>query len=99
MRRSLSAPLNQGCSELKGRIFDIQSFSVHDGPGCRTLILCPDALYAVHGAVILKVFSINKESFFSDRNVSIPKIKPASDASKLVLMERCATILKIKIIR
>ena len=47
--------------------------------------LCPDALYAVHGAVILKVFSINKESFFSDRNVSIPKIKPASDASKLVL--------------
>jgi hypothetical protein len=61
--------------------------------------LCPDALYAVHGAVILKVFSINKESFFSDRNVSIPKIKPASDASKLVLMERCATILKIKIIR
>ena len=30
--------------ELKGLIFDIQGFSVHDGPGCRTLIFlkgCP----------------------------------------------------------
>jgi hypothetical protein len=61
--------------------------------------LCPDALYAVHGAVILKVFSTNKESFFSDLNVSIPKIGPVFDASKLVLMERYATILKMKITR
>lgn len=31
-------------AELKGLIFDIQGFSVHDGPGCRTLIFmkgCP----------------------------------------------------------
>lgn len=25
-------------SELKGLVFDVQGFSVHDGPGCRTLI-------------------------------------------------------------
>lgn len=44
MRRSLSAPLSDRDRELKGRIFDIQSYSVHDGPGCRTLIFmsgCP----------------------------------------------------------
>lgn len=30
--------------DIKGRIFDIQSYSVHDGPGCRTLVFlsgCP----------------------------------------------------------
>ncbi|MCX8024657.1 MAG: glycyl-radical enzyme activating protein, partial [Thermanaerothrix sp.] len=31
-------------SEEKGLIFDIQGYSVHDGPGCRTLVFlkgCP----------------------------------------------------------
>ena len=33
-----------------GILFDIQGFSVHDGPGCRTLLFlkgCPDALRMV----------------------------------------------------
>ena len=30
--------------QLEGMIFDVQSFSVHDGPGCRTTVFlngCP----------------------------------------------------------
>ncbi|RPH34484.1 MAG: glycyl-radical enzyme activating protein [Bacteroidales bacterium] len=30
--------INQGNNEIRGTIFDIQGLSVHDGPGCRTLI-------------------------------------------------------------
>ena len=30
--------LNQNSEEIKGTVFDIQGLSVHDGPGCRTLI-------------------------------------------------------------
>ena len=30
--------INKNNSEIKGYIFDIQGLSVHDGPGCRTLI-------------------------------------------------------------
>ena len=36
MARSLS-PIGVQ-QDLSGRIFDIQSYSVHDGPGCRTLV-------------------------------------------------------------
>ena len=42
MARSLS-PIGVQ-QDLSGRIFDIQSYSVHDGPGCRTLVFlsgCP----------------------------------------------------------
>lgn len=42
MARSLSPIGIQ--QDLSGRIFDIQSYSVHDGPGCRTLVFlsgCP----------------------------------------------------------
>ena len=42
--RNLSAPFTAEDKALKGRIFDIQAYSVHDGPGCRTLIFlsgCP----------------------------------------------------------
>lgn len=42
MSRSLS-PIGVQ-QDLSGRIFDIQSYSVHDGPGCRTLVFlsgCP----------------------------------------------------------
>lgn len=60
MRRSLSAPLNQGCSELKGRIFDIQSFSVHDGPGCRTLIF-------MSGCPLRCAWCCNPESFLNQQ--------------------------------
>ncbi|MDY2777406.1 MAG: 4-hydroxyphenylacetate decarboxylase activase, partial [Collinsella sp.] len=41
---NLSAPFTAEDKSLKGRIFDIQAYSVHDGPGCRTLIFfsgCP----------------------------------------------------------
>lgn len=41
---NLSAPFSAEDKALKGRIFDIQAYSVHDGPGCRTLIFlsgCP----------------------------------------------------------
>lgn len=30
--------INQDIKEIKGTVFDIQGLSVHDGPGCRTLI-------------------------------------------------------------
>lgn len=42
--RNLSAPFTAEDKSLKGRIFDIQAYSVHDGPGCRTLVFlsgCP----------------------------------------------------------
>lgn len=42
--RNLSAPFSDEDKTLKGRIFDIQAYSVHDGPGCRTLVFlagCP----------------------------------------------------------
>ena len=41
---SLSDPFTAEDRALKGRIFDIQAYSVHDGPGCRTLVFlagCP----------------------------------------------------------
>ena len=41
---NLSAPFSAQDRDLKGRIFDIQAYSVHDGPGCRTLVFlsgCP----------------------------------------------------------
>ncbi len=39
--RSPAMTLNSSSSDLKGFVFDIQGLSVHDGPGCRTLIfLC-----------------------------------------------------------
>lgn len=44
MYRSLSAPFTEEDRRLKGRVFDIQAYSVHDGPGCRTLVFlsgCP----------------------------------------------------------
>ncbi|EQG19563.1 4-hydroxyphenylacetate decarboxylase activating enzyme domain protein [Clostridioides difficile 6057] len=28
--------------QLEGMIFDVQSFSVHDGPGCRTTVFLMD---------------------------------------------------------
>ncbi|WP_218775290.1 4-hydroxyphenylacetate decarboxylase activase [Collinsella vaginalis] len=41
---NLSAPFSAGEKRLKGRIFDIQAYSVHDGPGCRSTVFlagCP----------------------------------------------------------
>lgn len=37
--------------QVKGRIFDIQRFSVHDGPGVRTIVFLKAARCAANGAV------------------------------------------------
>lgn len=58
MRRSLSSPIKAESSKLKGRIFDIQSFSVHDGPGCRTLIF-------MSGCPLRCSWCCNPESFYN----------------------------------
>ena len=64
MRRSLSAPIAHDKKDLKGRIFDIQSFSVHDGP---------------LGAATRKVFIIVKASFIWVQSVSIRQANPVPD--------------------
>mgnify|MGYP000970790007 CR=1 FL=1 len=77
MRRSLSAPIAHDKKDLKGRIFDIQSFSVHDGPGCRTLIFmsgCP-----LRCSWCCKVFIIVKASFIWVQSVSIRQANPVPD--------------------
>lgn len=38
--------------DTKGRIFDIQKYSVHDGPGIRTIVFLKAAFSAAAGAVI-----------------------------------------------
>ena len=38
--------------DIKGRIFDIQRYSVHDGPGIRTVIFLKDVFSHVNGVVI-----------------------------------------------
>ena len=53
MARSLS-PIGVQ-QDLSGRIFDIQSYSVHDGPGCRTLVFLSDVRCAANGVRIRKV--------------------------------------------
>lgn len=53
MARSLS-PIGVQ-QDLSGRIFDIQSYSVHDGPGCRTLVFYQDVRCAANGVRIRKV--------------------------------------------
>ena len=58
MRRSLSAPIAHDKKDLKGRIFDIQSFSVHDGPGCRTLVF-------MSGCPLRCSWCCNPESFYN----------------------------------
>lgn len=38
--------------DTKGRIFDIQKYSVHDGPGIRTIVFLKDVFFAAAGAAI-----------------------------------------------
>ena len=39
----------------KGIIFNIQHFSIHDGPGIRTTVFLKDVLCAAHGVLILNL--------------------------------------------
>ena len=38
--------------QTKGRIFDIQRYSVHDGPGIRTIVFLKAVYFDAAGAVI-----------------------------------------------
>lgn len=55
-------------NEEKGLIFDIQGYSVHDGPGCRTLVFlkgCPlDCAWCSN----LRVSSLSKKLCIALRN-------------------------------
>ena len=75
MRRSLSAPLSDRDRELKGRIFDIQSYSVHDGPGCRTLIF-------MSGCPFRCKWCCNPESFYNRQGKLYRASKCVSRADK-----------------
>ena len=43
---------------MTGTVFDMQRFSLHDGPGIRTIVFLKGCPYTVDGAVILKVKTI-----------------------------------------
>ena len=75
MRRSLSAPIAHDKKDLKGRIFDIQSFSVHDGPGCRTLVF-------MSGCPLRCSWCCNPESFYNRQGKLYMGSKCINTASK-----------------
>ena len=49
-------------SKVKGIIFNIQKFSIHDGPGIRTIIFLRAVSFGVVGVVTLnhKFFNLRK---------------------------------------
>lgn len=51
---------------LRGKIFDIQSFSVHDGPGCRTDIF-------MTGCPLKCIWCANPESWMLDKHLMFSK--------------------------
>ena len=40
--KSLAVPFNMNAEPLTGRVFNIQRFSLHDGPGIRSVVFLKD---------------------------------------------------------
>ena len=78
---NLSAPFTAEDKGLKGRIFDIQAYSVHDGPGCRTLVF-------LSGCPFRCKWCCNPESFLNRQGRLYRSTKCLNDAGKPCL--RCA---------
>lgn len=47
-------------NELKAVIFDIQAFSVHDGPGCRTTVFLLVVHCVANGVRTLRILRVNR---------------------------------------
>ena len=77
---SLSAPFTAEDKDLKGRIFDIQAYSVHDGPGCRTLVF-------LSGCPFRCAWCCNPESFLNRQGRLYRSTKCVNSAGKPCL--RC----------
>lgn len=57
-------------STLKGNIFNIQRYSIHDGRGIRTLVFLKDVLSIVFGAPILNLNHLTMKLLFCKTAVS-----------------------------
>lgn len=71
----------------KGRIFDIQRFSIHDGPGIRTIVF-------LKGCVLRCKWCCNPESQEYDIQTMIVNGKPKTIGRDITVAEVMETILK-----
>jgi len=69
--------INQDNKEIKGTIFDIQGLSIHDGPGCRTLIF-------LNGCTLNCFWCSNPEGICS-------KLVPMYFHSRCISCDNCIT--------
>lgn len=53
----------------KANIFNIQHFSVHDGPGIRSVVFLRDVIFGADGAIIRNLSILKRKYYFILRNV------------------------------
>lgn len=70
--------------EIKGEtavITDIQRYSVHDGPGIRTLVFLRDVRFAASGAIIRKLI-IHFQNYYIRKSCVLVVVNASDNAGK-----------------
>ena len=66
--KSLAVPFNMNAEPLTGRVFNIQRFSLHDGPGIRSVVF-------LKGCQMSCIWCANPEGLRQDNDVLMPARK------------------------